>query len=102
MKADKGLSLAHHFADLTDPRIDRSRLHELLDIVTIAICAVVAGADSWDDIEDFGKAKHEIRKRKPRTKAECDALCGESLDWFPAAECRNYLRHAGYISQDEN
>jgi predicted transposase YbfD/YdcC len=62
MKADKGLSLAHHFADLTDPRIDRSRLHELLDIVTIAICAVIAGADTWDDIEDFGKAKHDWLK----------------------------------------
>ena len=57
MQADQELSLAHYFADLTDPRIDRSRLHELLDIVAIAICAVVAGADSWDDIEDFGNAK---------------------------------------------
>src|SRR5436305_13894730 len=55
--ADQELSFAHHFAGLTDPRIDRSRLHELLDIIAIAICAVVAGADSWDDIEDFGNAK---------------------------------------------
>ena len=62
MKADQELSLAHHFADPTDPRIDRSRLHELLDIVAIAICAVVAGADSWDDIEDFGNAKHDWLK----------------------------------------
>ncbi len=58
MAANQELSLAHHFADLTDPRIDRSHLHELIDIVAIAICAVVAGAESWDDIEDFGKAKH--------------------------------------------
>jgi predicted transposase YbfD/YdcC len=57
MTADQELSIAHHFAGLTDPRIDRSRLHELLDILAIAICAVVAGADSWDDIEDFGNAK---------------------------------------------
>jgi predicted transposase YbfD/YdcC len=57
MTAAQELSIAHHFADLTDPRIDRSRLHELLDIIAIAICAVVAGADSWDDIEDFGNAK---------------------------------------------
>src|ERR1700722_1013091 len=57
MTADRELPPPHHFADLTDPRIDRSRLHELLDIVAIAICAVVAGADSWDDIEDFGNAK---------------------------------------------
>ena len=62
MTADQELSIAHHFADLTDPRIDRSRLHELLDIVAIAICAVVAGADSWDDIEDFGNAKHDWLK----------------------------------------
>jgi predicted transposase YbfD/YdcC len=46
MTADSTLSFAHHFAGLTDPRLDRSRLHELLDIVAIAICAVVAGADS--------------------------------------------------------
>jgi DDE_Tnp_1-associated len=62
MTADQELSISHHFADLTDPRIDRSRLHELLDIVTIAICAVIAGADSWDDIEDFGKVKYDWLK----------------------------------------
>ena len=62
MAADQELSLAHHFADLTDPRIDRSRLHELLDIVAIAICAVVAGAESWDDIEDFGNVKRDWLK----------------------------------------
>lgn len=55
---DQELSLAHHFAGLTDPRVDRTRLHELLDIVTIAICAVVAGADTWEHIEQFAKAKH--------------------------------------------
>ena len=59
MTAERESSPAHHFAELTDPRIDRTRLHDLLDIVAIAICAVVAGADSWDDIEDFGKAKHD-------------------------------------------
>lgn len=62
MTAERESSLAHHFADLTDPRIDRTRLHDLLDIVAIAICAVVAGADTWDDIEDFGKAKHDWLK----------------------------------------
>jgi transposase len=50
----------------------------------------------------FSKFKNEIRKRKPRTKAECDALCGECLDWFPADQCRNYIRHAGYKPQDGN
>jgi transposase len=50
----------------------------------------------------FAKTKQEIRKRKPRTKPECDRLCGESLDWFPADECQNYIRHAGYESQERN
>jgi transposase len=50
----------------------------------------------------FSKAKNEIRKRTPRTKEECDRLCGESLDWFLPDHCRNYIRHAGYGPQDVN
>src|SRR3954462_13861227 len=60
--ADHALSLAHHFADLTYPRVDRTRLHNLLDIVAIAICAVIAGAETWEDIEDFGTVKHDWLK----------------------------------------
>lgn len=44
----------------------------------------------------FSKAKSEIRKREPRTKEDCDKLCGESLEWFTEHECLNYIRHAGY------
>lgn len=52
-----GLSLREQFAALPDPRIDRTKRHQLLDIVTIAICAVLCGADSWVDVELFGQAK---------------------------------------------
>lgn len=52
------LALQAHFAHLEDPRVERTRLHQLLDIVVIAICAVIAGAESWDDIALFGEAKH--------------------------------------------
>lgn len=45
------------FADLVDPRVDRTKEHRLLDIVAIAVCAVVCGADSWVAVEEFGKAK---------------------------------------------
>jgi predicted transposase YbfD/YdcC len=62
MTIDQDSSLARHFGDLTDPRIERSRLHDLLDLIAISICAVVAGADTWDDIEDFGKAKNDWLK----------------------------------------
>jgi len=50
-------TLEEHFGDLTDPRIDRTKLHKLLDILVIAICAVIAGADNWEDVEEFGKAR---------------------------------------------
>jgi len=46
-----------HFGELKDPRIDRTKRHKLLDIVVIAICAVIAGADNWEDIAEFGKAR---------------------------------------------
>jgi predicted transposase YbfD/YdcC len=48
------LRLTDHFAALDDPRVERTKLHPLLSIVVIAICAVIAGAESWDDIEEFG------------------------------------------------
>jgi predicted transposase YbfD/YdcC len=53
------LALKAHFAQLEDPRVERTRLHHLFDIVVIAICAVIAGAESWDDIALFGEAKQE-------------------------------------------
>jgi predicted transposase YbfD/YdcC len=52
-------TIENHFGDLTDPRIDRTKLHKLLDILVIAICAVIAGADNWEDVAAFGQAKIE-------------------------------------------
>jgi len=46
-----------HFAVLEDPRVERAKRHSLLDIVTIAVCAVICGADSWVEVEAFGQAK---------------------------------------------
>ena len=53
------LTLADHFATLDDPRVERTRLHPLLNIMTIAICAVIGGSESWDDIAEFGEVKAE-------------------------------------------
>lgn len=50
-------SLEQHFAGLTDPRLERTREHKLLDIVLIAVCATICGADGWVEIEEFGQAK---------------------------------------------
>ena len=53
------VSIMDHFADLKDPRIERSKRHQLLDIIAIAICAVICGADSWVHVELFGRSKEE-------------------------------------------
>ena len=50
-------SLKDRFAELPDPRSDHTKQHLLIDILVIAICAVVCGADTWNDIEEFGKSK---------------------------------------------
>jgi predicted transposase YbfD/YdcC len=50
-------SISEHFSDLEDPRIDRTKRHMLEDILVIAICAVLCGAETWVDVEMFGKAK---------------------------------------------
>jgi predicted transposase YbfD/YdcC len=52
-------SILTHFADLDDPRDERGKDHRLLDIVAIAICAVICGAESWVDIELYGQSKQE-------------------------------------------
>jgi predicted transposase YbfD/YdcC len=55
---DHPLATLHDaFADLTDPRVDRTKEHLLLDIVASAICAVICGADRWGAIEEFGVTK---------------------------------------------
>lgn len=50
-------SITHHFAALTDPRGARGKEHSLLDVLTIALCAVICGADSYVEMEQFGNAK---------------------------------------------
>jgi predicted transposase YbfD/YdcC len=56
------VSFLNHFENLTDPRIERSKEHLLIDIVAIAILAVISGADGWVSIELYGKAKYEWLK----------------------------------------
>jgi predicted transposase YbfD/YdcC len=50
-------SIVEHFSELEDPRIERQKQHQLLDVIVIAICAVICGADDWVAIETFGRAK---------------------------------------------
>lgn len=50
-------TIIEYFADLTDPRIERCRRHKLVDIIFIAVCGVICGADSFTEMEDFGLEK---------------------------------------------
>jgi predicted transposase YbfD/YdcC len=51
------ISFVRYFADLPDPRSTRTRWHRLDDILVITLCAVICGADSFEEIERFGKAR---------------------------------------------
>lgn len=57
MKETPTGAIATHFKKVRDPRIDHTKDYELLDIISIAICAVICGAETWVDIELFGNRK---------------------------------------------
>lgn len=58
------LPLTTVFADLPDPRIETAnKLHKLTDILVIATCAVIAGADGWEEIAEYGRTKEKFFRR---------------------------------------
>ena len=50
-------SILEHFATLPDPRREQGRIHQLDEIVFMAICAVLCGADRWEEIADYARSK---------------------------------------------
>jgi predicted transposase YbfD/YdcC len=50
-------SLQSYFEEIEDPRVERTKQHKLLDIIIIALCGVLCGADGWVEIEEFGNMK---------------------------------------------
>ncbi len=50
-------AIEEHFSKVSDPRVDRTKDHKLIDIIAIAICAVICGAEGWVDIGLYGKSK---------------------------------------------
>lgn len=53
------VSLLEHFESIDEPRTEYLIEHQLLDIIAITICAVICGADSWVEIEEYGYSKQE-------------------------------------------
>jgi hypothetical protein len=66
MKLKPKRTIADHFASLEDPRLERTKQHKLIDIITIAICAVICGADTWVAIETYGKRETAVVKKVSR------------------------------------
>ncbi|MFO1513975.1 MAG: transposase family protein [Verrucomicrobiota bacterium] len=63
-----------HFQDLPDPRVNRTKDHELIDVLTIAICTLLCAGESFNDMADFGAAKEdwpepsELEERHPESR----------------------------------
>src|SRR5438876_2060058 len=57
------LSIVRHFRRLKDPRRAHRRLHLLQDIIVIALCAVIAGAQDWQQVATFGRKRLDWLKR---------------------------------------
>jgi predicted transposase YbfD/YdcC len=61
--ARRKLALVESLSVIVDPRIERTKRHLLSDILTLSVLAVIAGAEGWEDIEEFGHSKHTWLKQ---------------------------------------
>lgn len=52
-------TIAEHFGNVEDPRLACLITHPLVNIMTITLCAVIAGADNWSEVATFGEGKRE-------------------------------------------
>ena len=91
-------SLEKHFASLEDPRVDRTKLHQLLDIIVIAIGASkTAVIGSWTSLSEKMIAE-SAKAMGPRTSLSCDAspsTCSNRRKPPNAESRRNASRLAG-------
>ncbi len=55
----KAKTLFEKVEEIKDPRLERRKLHSLKDILVIAVCATICGADNWEDMAEFGESKQE-------------------------------------------
>lgn len=73
-------SIITHFLPLEDPRVERNKKHELIDIILLSVCAICSGANGWEGIEEFGHEKQDwLRKYVPLKNG------------VPSHDCINYV-----------
>ena len=63
MKLRPKTAISDFFSDIEDPRVERHKKHQLIDIITITICAVIFGVEHWTEIESYGKVKQKWFKK---------------------------------------
>ena len=73
-------SIIDHFSQLNDPRIERNKKHQLIDIIVLSVCAVSSGANGWEAIEEFGHEKLEWLQQYIPLK-----------NGIPSHDCINYV-----------
>ncbi len=59
MEEGKRATIMEYFGEIEDPRMEQCQRHNLLDIMAVAICATICGADNWSHIALFGRGKEE-------------------------------------------
>jgi predicted transposase YbfD/YdcC len=63
MSEELSLSLFDSLDQVPDPRRERTKLHQLVDILVIAVCATICAAETWEEIAEFGQAKESWFKK---------------------------------------
>jgi hypothetical protein len=60
-----------YFSELKDPRLERGKCHELMDILVLAVCATINGTEGWEAIAAFGESKLDWLRRFVPLKKRC-------------------------------
>ena len=55
MENNAAANIEKYFGGLKDPRVERTKEHKLLDILVIAICAIICGANDWEAVAEYGR-----------------------------------------------
>jgi len=81
-------NILDHFSELGDPREDNKR-HKLIDIIAIVLCASICGAEKWEDIETFGRAKESWFRRYLESERFWNCLMGfhPMIPWPGSLAC---------------
>ena len=100
-------SIVRYFSDLPEHRIERTRLHKLIDIVFISLCSTLCGYDEWEEMELFAKTKEAWFRRfieLPNGIPSHDTLRRFWLQLDPEAfRCsfQNWIASLGIDTQDK-